>query len=207
MSTGKGTYGNPETRARILTSAWELVEETGSAMTLADVADKAGVSRQAVYLHFEDRSGLLVSLVEHVDASLGWADLRSHILGAPSGVESLRRWVETMSWYSDRIDRLSQVVETNQHRDQAMAAAWRNRMDGRRLLLLAMMERVAGEGRLASGWSAAAAADVVYVCTMPGPWREWTHELGWSSEEYHSRVWSLLSESLLRKGDEDVDSH
>lgn len=201
MPTNEAAYGNPETRTRILTSAWQLIEETGSAMTLTDVANRAGVSRQAVYLHFKDRSGLLVSLVEHVDATLGWSDLRSHILGAPSGVESLRRWVETMSWYSDRIDRLSQVVEANQYRDEAMAAAWTNRMDGRRLLLLAIMERIAGEGRLASDWSAADAADVVYVCTMPGPWREWTQHLGWSTERYHSRIWDLLGESLLTPGE------
>lgn len=204
MSTESGLYGSPETRTRILEATWELIEEHGFEVRLSDVAKKAGVSRQALYLHFGDRSGLFVALVEHIDASQGWADIRSHIFGAPTGVESLRRWVEGTSSLASRIDVIAQVVEADQYRDKAMAAAWRDRMNGRQSLILAMMERIAGEGRLASGWTASDAADVVYVYTMPGPWRELTRELRWSTDKYDSKVWKLLSESLLTPDEEQT---
>lgn len=200
MSTHKRSYGNPETGERILQAAWQLIEEEGAGFRLVDVAERAGVSRQALYLHFGDRSGLLVALVDYIDIGQGWADERAYIFGASTAVETLRRWVEVMSRFTARIDQVTEVIETNQYEDEAMSAAWRDRMRGRQALVLAIMERIAAEGRLASDWSAADAADVVYVYTMPGPWRELTRELGWSVEKFDETIWRVLSSSLLVDG-------
>jgi len=190
-------YGDPETRQRILAEAWELLERGGSEVTLAEIAKGAGVSRQALYLHFGDRSGLFVALVDHVDLSLGSTEIRAHVFGAPSGAETLRRWVEALSWHTGKIDRLTQILEWGQYEDEALAAGWRNRMNRRRDLMLGVAERIADEGRLAEGWTTAEAADLIYAITMPGPWRELTREVGWSEEEYAERVWRLLQSSLL----------
>ncbi len=190
-------YGDPETRQRILAEAWELVEKAGSEVTLAEIAKRAGVSRQALYLHFGDRSGLFVALVDYVDMSLGSGEIRDHVFGAPTGVETLRRWVEALSWYTGKIDRLTQILEWGQYEDQALAAGWRNRMNRRRELILGVAERIAEEGRLDEGWTTAEAADLIYAITMPGPWRELTREVGWSEQEYAERVWRLLESSLL----------
>lgn len=46
---------------------------------------------------------------------------------------------------------MTQVLETTQYRDEAMAAAYRNRMDGRQGMLRAIIDRIAGEGNLAEG--------------------------------------------------------
>lgn len=208
MSTvSSKAYGSPETRTRILEAAWKLVEESGAGIRLANVAERAGVSRQALYLHFGDRSGLLMALVDYVDKSQGWSELRSHIFGAPSGVESLRRWVEAMGSYTARIDQITQAVEANQYQDEAIADAWRKKMSGRQSMILTMMERISGEGALAAEWDVVDAANVVYVYTMPGPWRELTRELGWSIEKYASTVWRLLSESLLVADDRVTVPH
>lgn len=197
--SSKAPYGDPETRKRILDQAWELTEKQGAGVTLAEIAKHAGISRQAVYLHFGDRSGLFVALVDYVDLSLGSKDLRAQVFGAPSGVETLRRWVEAMSWYTGKIDRLSQIFEWSQYEDPALAAAWRNRMNRRQDLLLGVAERIAEEGRLAEGWTTKEAADLIYAITMPGPWRELTWEVGWTEEEYAGRMWKLLERSLMRR--------
>lgn len=194
-------YGDPQTRIRILEATWRLVEETGSEFTLADVASQAGVSRQALYLHFGDRSGLLVALVDHIDKSLGSEDLRAQVFGATTGAESLRRWVETMSWYSAKIDAVTKVLETAQYRDEAMAAAHRNRMDRRQGLLQAISDRIAGEGGLAEGWTQEVAAQLAYAVTMPAVWRELTRELGWTAEDYADRIWKLLERALVSRVD------
>lgn len=198
MSSALGKYGDPDTRQRILQATWDLIKETDAGVTVANAAKRAGVSRQAVYLHFGDRSGLLVGLVDYIDLSQGSVEMRSYVFGAPSGVESLRRWVETMSWYTAKIDGVSLLLEENQYHDEAMKAAWRNRMNRRQAMILSMAERIAGEERLADDWSVADAADFIYVSTMPAPWRELTKELGWSADQYNSRVWRVLSESLLK---------
>lgn len=197
MSSSAPQYGDPQTRQRILEATWELLEEPGAAVTLADAARRAGVSRQALYLHFGDRSGLLVALVDHIDERLGRDELREYVHGAPTGVEGLRRWVEAMSWYTAKIDRVTQVLEAGQHRDQALAAAWRNRMEGRRAHIRRITERIGAEGSFAAGWSIDVAVDLIYAFTMPGPWRELTRELRWEPEQYAEHVWRLFACGLL----------
>jgi AcrR family transcriptional regulator len=197
MSSEAALYGDPDTRRRILQAAWELLEQQGAGVKLVDVADKAGVSRQTVYLHFGDRSGLLVALVDFIDVSLGAAQLRAHIHGGATGVESLQRWIQTMSWYTAKIDRVTQVLESSQYQDEALAAAWRNRMGRRQMHIRSIVERIAAEGRLAKGWSVDTAVELLYVVTMPGPWRELTRELGWTAEQYTQNLTRLVRSALL----------
>ena len=57
------------TRVRILDTAVGLVEaQPATVPSMSEVARATGISRQALYLHFPDRSALLLALVEHVDA-------------------------------------------------------------------------------------------------------------------------------------------
>jgi AcrR family transcriptional regulator len=197
MSSEAAPYGDPDTRRRILQAAWELLEQQDAGVKLVDVADRAGVSRQAVYLHFGDRSGLLVALVDFIDVSLGAVQLRAHIHGGATGVESLQRWIETMSWYTAKIDRVTQVLESSQYQDEALAAAWRNRMGRRQQHIRSIVERIAAESQLAKGWSVNAAVDLIYVITMPGAWRELTRELGWTAEQYTQHLTRLVRSSVL----------
>jgi AcrR family transcriptional regulator len=199
MSSEAVPYGDPDTRRRILQAAWELLEQQGARVRLVDVADRARVSRQAVYLHFGDRSGLLVALVDFIDVSLGALQIRAHIHGGATGVESLQRWIETMSWYTAKIDRVTQVLESSQYQDESLAAAWRDRMGRRQMHIRSIVERIAAEGRLAEGWSVNAAVDLIYVITMPGAWRELTRELGWTAEQYTQHLTQLVQSALLKQ--------
>ena len=197
MSSAAAFYGDPATRRRILQATWELLEQQGAGVRLVDVADRAGVTRQAVYLHFGDRSGLLVALVDFIAVSLGAIEIRAHRPGGATGVESLQRWIQTMSWYTAKIDRVTQVLESSQYQDEALAAAWRNRMGRRQQHIRSIVERVAAEGQLAEGWSVNAAVDIIYVITMPGAWRELTRELGWTTEQYSQHLTRLIQAALL----------
>ena len=197
MSSDQPPYGDPETRRRILLAAWETIEELGEDVRLADVADRAGVSRQAVYLHFGDRAGLLLALVEFMPEELGFHELLQHVFAAPSGVEMLRRALEVHSSYSSKIDSVAQVLEAAQYRDEALGAAWRNRMNRSRIAHRAMIERIAEEGDLAGGWTVDDAADLFYTLTMQSPWRELTRELGWTAERYAQNMTKLLLDSFV----------
>ena len=56
------------TRTRILNACRALLESDAGAVTrMSDVAKAAGVSRQAVYLHFKTRAELLIALTRHID--------------------------------------------------------------------------------------------------------------------------------------------
>lgn len=204
MSSEAGSYGDPATRTRILDAAWELLEEQGVGIRLADVAARAGVSRQTVYLHFGDRTGLFVAVGDHIDVSFGRDRLREHVFGAPSGVESLRRWVGTMSWYNAKIDSVSRILESRAGADEALAAMEKDRLTGRRGHVLRIIERIAREGQLADGWTVEEAVDLAYALTLPGIWRVLTSVLGWSKERYAEDLMRLLEKSLLTRLRSDV---
>lgn len=197
MSSAAAPYGDPETRKRILDAAWALLEERGTGIRIADIAEKAAVSRQAVYLHFGDRTSLFVALGDHIDVSFGRDRLRAHVFGAPTGVESLRRWVQAMSWYTAKIDSVSRLLELAAESDDALAAVWKDRMTGRRGHVRRIADRIAAEGQLADGWTAEAAADLIFTVTLPGPWRVLTSVAGWSNERYAREITRLLERSLL----------
>ena len=195
---GADRPGDPDTRERILRAAWDEIVEQGAAMTLTDVADRADVSRQAVYLHFGDRAGLLLALVRFMPEVLGFERLLAHVLAAPTGVEMLRRAVELHSTYSAQIDPVAEVLEAAQYRDEALGAAWRDRMEASRRVHRMIVQRIADEGQLADDWTIEDAGDLFHTVTMQAPWRELTRELGWSPERYAENLSRLLFASFVR---------
>lgn len=198
MSSNPATYGDPGTRTHILNTARELLESNGPVVSLADVARRAGVSRQAVYLHFGDRTGMLLALVDHIDRSQGREEMVNYVHGAATGVESLRRWVATMGRYTAKIDRIAQVLEAGQSVDGAVAAAWNDRMNGRlNWHIRPIVERIKSEGQLRRDLTVDTAAHLIYVLTMPGPWRELIRRLGWPEELYTEQICELLERGLL----------
>ena len=78
-----------DTRQRILGAALKLMREGAAGASLVQIAKAAGVSRQAVYLHFADRADLYLALVRHVDESRDLAGALRRIEQAPTGVGAL----------------------------------------------------------------------------------------------------------------------
>ena len=192
-----GPYGDPETHERLLRAAWELALEQGPSLRLADVAVRAGVTRQAVYLHFGDRSSLLLALLAWGDQAFKLSDLLARVTEARSGVEALERMVEVHAAYSPRIDALARTLEAHQYQDPAVAAALRDRLDFRRAMHRAVIARIAAEGDLADGWTVDTATDLFFAVTLPGPWRELTGACGWSAGQYTERMSQLLRRALI----------
>ena len=64
-----------QTRSKILDSALRLLVERGYyGVGMEEVARDAGVSRQALYLHFKSKSELLVAMAQHNDEMLDVPD-------------------------------------------------------------------------------------------------------------------------------------
>jgi AcrR family transcriptional regulator len=88
------------TRERILDSAWEIARAGGAgAVTVRAVARAAGVSRQLVYLQFENRAGLLLEMARRHDRASGFLDrvAATRELPASEALETLiREWCAYM---------------------------------------------------------------------------------------------------------------
>jgi len=65
MSTVKLAYHHGDLRAALIDSALEVIGELGpQAMTIREVARRAGVSHAAPYRHFTDKDALILAVVE-----------------------------------------------------------------------------------------------------------------------------------------------
>jgi len=196
MSTA-ASYGDPETRNRILDATWALVAEDGGRFKLADVAARAGVSRQAVYLHFGDRAGLLVALVQHMDATLDLDSSLAEVQAARDGASLLEAAMRLNTTFWAQVLPVAQVLESAQHYDQALGAAWRDRMRFRQATFRAMIETLAQRGELAQGWTVDDAASTLYAIAHFDTWRELVVELGWSHDHYVESMTRLLRRAVL----------
>jgi AcrR family transcriptional regulator len=189
-------YGDPATRKRILEVTQELLVERGSGLRLKEVAARAGVSRQSLYLHFGDRQGLILALVRHMDETLQLADLLAHVYAAKSGQQLLERAIRLSTEFWRTVAPVAGVLVGNQE-DDALRAAWRDRMTFRRKTFRRMAEQLDDMGELAPSWNVDDASALLYAVTHFDSWRELTGELGWSDDHYVEAMASLLGRALL----------
>lgn len=204
VSTSEG-YGDPETRTRILDATWSEVVERGANVTLAAVAARAGVSRQALYLHFGDRAGLLVSLVQHMDASLDLGESIVAVQSAADGASLLEALMRLNTSFWHQVLPVAQVLEAAQDDDEALGTAWRERMAFRQATFRSMIETLADRGELAEGWTVDDAAGMLYAMAHIDTWRELVVRLAWTDERYVDVMTRTLASALLSRGSE-VDS-
>jgi AcrR family transcriptional regulator len=187
-----------ETRSRILEAAWGLVGErrTTVGVTIAEIAAAAGVSRQLVYFHFENRAGLLAAMARHHDAQSGFAGRVAECEALPpeERIEALlRAWIG----YVPEILPVARALEAAEITGEEGGAAWRDRMDSLRDVFRIAVERLAGEGRLGQGWTVESAADWIWARGHLETWQHLVVERGWTSEDFEERtIRSILAEVL-----------
>jgi AcrR family transcriptional regulator len=184
-----------ETRTRILETAWRLARKRGlGAVTVAEIAAAAGVSRQLVYVHFSNRAGLLVAMTRHQDARSGFRDRAwaTRDLEPAAALEALIR-----AWH----DYLPEIVPVAAELEAAVitgedgAEAWNDRMGELREAFRVAVERL----ELAPGWTVDTAADWAWARCQPSSWRHLVQERGWDPGEYARRTTaSVLREILAR---------
>ena len=195
-SDARRDYGDPATRQRILDVTRELLVDRASGLKLQEVAERAGVSRQALYLHFGDRQGLILALVRHMDETLELSEHLAHVYAAQDGRQLLERAMRLSTEFWAKVAPVASVLVGSQE-DDALREAWRDRMAFRRGTFRRMAERLDELGELASSWDIDDASDLLYAVTHFDSWRELTGELGWSDDHYVEAMSTLLGRALL----------
>src|SRR4029453_15797383 len=91
--------------------AWGLVRERGvGAVTVADIAAATGVSRQLLYVYFENRAGLLVAMARRHDVRSGFAGQAAKAAALPP-VEALERLLRLWFGYVPEILPVARALE------------------------------------------------------------------------------------------------
>jgi AcrR family transcriptional regulator len=190
----RGAAGT-DTRSRILDTAWTLVGERGvNAVTLAEIAEATGVSRQLLYVHFENRAGLLVAMARRRDARSGFAGRVADAATLPP-VAALERLLRLWLGYVPEILPVARALEAAAANGDEGGSAWHDRMADLLEAFRAAVARVEEDGRLADGWTVRTAGDWIWARCHLATWQHLVGERGWSPGEYAERtVRSILAE-------------
>jgi AcrR family transcriptional regulator len=190
--------GDPETRIKIMEATRRLIEQSrGDGVRLQDIAQAAGVSRQAIYLHFGSRAGLMVATVQYVDQAAGFMERTQHIRDEADSLMALDLFVDFWAGYVPAIHGLAKQLLILRERDEGAAAAWEDRMDGlRNVVCRYLVGRLEEDGRLDPRWRIEAAVDVLWTLVSIQTWENLVIERGWSQEQYAAKMKQIIKQVL-----------
>lgn len=187
-----------ETRNRLLAAARALFEDRGyHEVGLEQIGSAAGVSRQAVYLHFGSKPQLLVDLFAWVEDQERLGDLLGPVFAATSGVQALGLLVEAHARFEPKIARLAGVAESARRTAPEMDELVRGRMDLRLQGMRQVVARIHEEGQLRTGWTVDDATGFVWTLLSPAAHQLLVGELGWTSRRWSARTKRLLFDALV----------
>ncbi len=188
-----------EARGEILKATWTILGNQGAAAaTMVGVAKKAGVSRQAVYLFFGSRGGLLNAAMRDHDARSGLEGaLRRAAVRRPAA-EALMAVTAEWLRYNDAIAPVAGAMMAAAVTDPEAREAWDERMMAIRAVFAAVLRRLAGEGAFAEGWTVDRAADWAWSETHPARWQQLAIGRGWTADEIVAVTCSAFRHMLLR---------
>jgi AcrR family transcriptional regulator len=190
--------GDPATRRRICEAALRLIRSRrGADITLADVARAAGVSRQALYLHFANRAELFVALVRYADEQRGMAAAIRQIEDAPSGLAALHEMAAMQARMNPTIWPLARLIDGARRRDNAAERSWRDRLASRLKGCRAIVARLEQEGSLRPALPPQVAAELLWTITSLRTWEDLVRIRRWTPRQYEERLIDLLRRALV----------
>lgn len=188
---------NIETRNRILKAAWSLLESgQGSSVRMSDIAKAAGLSRQAVYLHFPNRADLLVATTRYLDEIYDVDAGLEVSRNAATGLERLEAFIDWWGNYIPKIYGMAKALWAMQDADEAARAAWAGRMQAVREGCAAAIEALQADGVLSAQHKTEDATDILWTLLSVRNWEQFTLDCDWSQARYIAQV-KLMAQQVL----------
>jgi AcrR family transcriptional regulator len=186
------------TRAALLAAARSLIEESGfETLTMAALAERAGVSRRAVYLHFASRTALVGAVFAFVAETEGLEASLRRVREAPDAVTALDEWARHEATYHGRILGVARTLEHVGWADPD-AARWRREIAEHQFVdCRALAARLDREQCLAPGWTIDTAADMLWALISTEPLEKLLVDRQWSPQQYAERYAQLLSSAFV----------
>jgi AcrR family transcriptional regulator len=187
------------TRDALLAATREILEADGfEALTMAAVAERAAVSRRAVYLHFTSRTELVSALFDYIARGEGLGESVNPIWQAPDSVTALREWVRHLTRYHPKIMAVDRAIERVRRVD-ADAQRHRDTVSEAQLASCARLaEWLSSEGRLADEWSVEAAADMLFGLICTELFERLMEFRSWGADDLERHLWTLCRSTFVR---------
>jgi len=180
------------TRDRILKAALELLEASqGKGVRMTDIAKRAGITRQALYLHFSTRAELLIATTYYLDELKGGEERLVASRTAERGIERLDAFIEAWGAYIPEIHGVAKALLAMRDTDEAAAKAWDERMRDMRGGCEAAINALDKDSMLSPVHSREQATDLLWTILSVRNWEQLTIECGWPQERYVETLKSL----------------
>ncbi len=183
------------TRHRILSATLQLLEE-GAKTRMSDIARAAGISRQALYLHFETRADLLVETTRYLDELNDSDAMLAESRAAETGIARLDAYIDAWGGYIPKVYRVAKPIMQMADTDDAAKLAWDERMGAMRHGCAAAVNALARDGRLRSEFDTDTATDILWALLSVPTWAALTQDCGWPQEDYIVRQ-KMMAKRLL----------
>lgn len=188
------------TRAAVLDAARALLEEHGpTALTMAATAERAGVSRRSVYLHFATRADLLVALYDHVYEVERVGDSLRPVLDAPDPVTALDELAAHVGRLRPRVGAAAAAIRRERRSDPDFAAHWEVVARDQRRICRHVIKALQREGHLAEQWTVATATDMLWTLLSGDVIDNLMIDCGWSTERYVDHVAALIRATFVAR--------
>ena len=176
---------NLETRNRILLATWRMMESgDANAVRMGDIAKEAGISRQALYLHFPARADLLVATARYLDEFYEIDKRLAASRAAETGIERLDAFIEAWGNYIPKIYGMAKAFFAMKDTDEAALIAWTGRMEAVRHGCRAAIRALNRDGTLSPDHSPSQAADILWTMLSVRNWEQLRHDCRWSQKRY-----------------------
>jgi AcrR family transcriptional regulator len=175
----------PETRLKILQATLSLLDASeGRTVRMTDVADRVGITRQALYLHFSTRAELLTAVTHYIEELHHSADRLRPSRTAKTGVERLDAYIDAWGNFIPEIYGTALALMAMSENDDAAAQTWRTRMrdmrEGGEAAILALKR----DGMLSKAYSPEQATDLLWMMLSVRNWEQLNIASGWTQEQY-----------------------
>ena len=183
---------NFDTRTRILKATLDLLEAgQGKGVRMTDIARSAGISRQAVYLHFSTRADLLIATTHYVDELKGSEGRLVASRTASNGIERLEAYIAAWGGYIPDIYGIAKALLAMRDTDEAARNAWDKRMQDMREGCEAAIKALDTDGVLSPAQTPDEATDILWTMLSVRNWEQLTIECGWSQARYIETMTAL----------------
>ena len=171
-----------------------------AATTMAAVAERAGVTRRAVYLHFDSRAELISELYDYLNQVEDLPGRFASVSAAPSAVAALEEFGRRHAEFMSRILAVSRAVEREAGSDPDAAQHWETTMYWRYESNRALISWLDEEGALAPGWTVDTATDMLLALVSNGVSGTLLVDRGWSHEQVGEHMAMLLRSTFVARG-------
>lgn len=188
------------TRTALLAAIHSIVEENGfDGLTMAEVAQRAGVSRRAVYLHFTSRSELIPALHDYVVEVLGLEDSLAKVWAASDSVAALDEWAAHLTRVHTRAMAVDRAVRYAQYSDPEVAK-YRKDVSARQMVgCRRLIQNLDADGKLAPQWTVETGVDMLWALISTDVLESLLRDRGWSKTKLREHLAILFRQTFVAR--------